>query len=482
MYQKTATIIEKRVLALGLAGLVFLPALASQRAFADGLFQENIQGSIAGRNVELFVRINPPVLTTQTQQDAFVQLRLFEGNNQTIRYTTFVMEISKVTGSGEDVLMAPDAFHTESGLLTLKIQPQEGPVQVLATREAILDAWKADLGGTINIKGPVLLDGGLYHFRIDVIGVDSAKELLPPDQVRTFDTYLSVGDVITQDVQYQGKTYPATIISYYDKVKDFKFDANTKTYSWSMPFNWDIKRIKSATSMFVHEEVRIPKSFEGVGDAMTFDASVNGRPITGGMLSLDPFTDENNLILHFLVNKNEILRLEQQVPATAREMEFAFSPASNGSKQQTSGEIATDTGGMLVLLNWTPGQLAANRNATLDLEFYDAFSGNKVTDDVTYDLRTFGPDGSQVHSLAGQVAKDGSDSQTMMFPEDAAYRIEVDVKGVTAAGQQSLDLTRNGIARGTVVIPEFPAGAIAVVAGALGSMIMFHRLARKTLA
>jgi hypothetical protein len=486
---RPATVAEKKVLAFGLVAFVFLSALAGgQRAFADGLWQENIQGSIAGRNVELFVKVNPPILTTQTQQDAFVQLRLFEGNNQTIQYTTFVIEISKVTGSGEEMLLPPDAYHTESGLLTLKIQPQQGPVQVLATKEDFLNAWKADPGGTINIKGPVLLDGGLYHFRIDVIGVDNIRGLLPPDQVKTFDTYLSVGDVVTKDIQYQGKAYPTTIISYYDKVQDLKFDADTKTYSWQMPFNWDIKRIQSATSMFVHEEIRIPKSFQGMGDAMAFDASVNKKPITGGMLSIDPFTDSNNLILHFLINRNEVLRLAQQVPDTAKIMEFTLAPASgNDSKPKTSGEITTDSGGMLLLLNWTPSQLAASQNTTLHLEFHDAFSGNKITSDVKYDLRVFSPNGTKegvggeelLFSLKDQVAKGGSDSQTMTFPEDKVYRIEVEVKGVTATGQQVPDLTKNGVARGTVVVPEFSVEAIAVIAAALGSVIAFQRLGGK---
>jgi hypothetical protein len=67
----------------------------------------------------------------------------------------------------------------------------------------------------------------------------------------------------------------------------------------------------------------------------------------------------------------------------------------------------------------------------------------------------------------------------MMFPVDEIYRIEVEVKAITGNGQ-SPDLTRNGIARGTVVVPEFPIGALFAAAGAIGSIIAFQRLARKT--
>jgi hypothetical protein len=474
----TLVIAGKKLVAFALAGLMILPALASQRAFADGLFQENLQGNIAGRNVNLFLRINPPILTTQTQQDAYVQIRLFEGNNQTIKFTTFAIEILKVTSSGEQTLMNTDVFHTQSGLLTLKIEPREGKVQVFGSKEFNIDAWLADPGGNINIRGPVLLDGGLYHFRIDVIGVDSSRQLLPVDQIKTFDSYLSVGDVVTQDVQYQGETYPTTVISYYDKVQDFAFDPGTATYTWSMPFNYDLERIQSATSIFVHEEVRIPKSFAGVGDVTTFDAAINGDPIPSRMLSVDPFSSADDLTLHFLVNRNDIVNIAQNAPENANMMEFSFSPASNRG-ERTSGEITTDTGGMLILLDWTPDQLSADSESQLDLEFHDAFSGARITDNVTYDLRIFDADGNEVHSQQDQVADGGSDSQSLTFPVDAAYRIEVEVKGVSE-GSGSPDLTRNGIARGTVVVPEFPVGAIAAIAGALGSIIAYHRLARRT--
>lgn len=473
--------IAKNVPVAVIAGLMLLGVLAGQQeqhAFADGFFQENVQGNIAGRSVQLFVKINPPILTSETQQDAFVQLRLFEGNNQTIKFTTFVIRISKVAGSGEVVLMSPDAFHTESGLLTLKVQPQEGKVQVLGTREDYLQAWRADPGGTVNIRGPILLDSGLYHFSIDVIGVDSVRELLPPDQVRTFDTYLSVGDVVTQDVQYEDEAYPTTIISYYDKVQNFTFKPDSKTFSWSMPFSWDMERIQSAPNIFVHEEIRIPKSLAGEQTITAFDAWINGNPIGRELIALDPYSSEEDLTLHFLISKKDIISLAQQVPPSTETMDFAFSPASDGG-EQTSGKITSDTGGMLIQLNWTPAQLGANEELTLDLEFYDPFSGDRITDDVTYDLRMFDPEGNEVYSTTDQVAEGGSDSQTMAFPRDATYRFEVEVKGVTVDGQSSPDLSRNGIALGTVVVPEFGAILLPVLlAAVLGTTAAYSRIKR----
>ncbi|MGI0029728.1 MAG: hypothetical protein ACREAQ_08465, partial [Nitrososphaera sp.] len=51
-----------------------------QEAHADGFFNELFSASLEGREATLSVSINPPILTTQTQQDTFVQFRLFDGN------------------------------------------------------------------------------------------------------------------------------------------------------------------------------------------------------------------------------------------------------------------------------------------------------------------------------------------------------------------------------------------------------------------
>jgi hypothetical protein len=44
-----------------------------------------------------------------------------------------------------------------------------------------------------------------------------------------------------------------------------------------MPFDWNTSRIED-TNIFVHEEVKIPKSLAGIGDTTSFTATVNGNP------------------------------------------------------------------------------------------------------------------------------------------------------------------------------------------------------------
>jgi hypothetical protein len=454
---------------------IFAIMLPTRKAFADGLTTETFSASLGNRKAELLVKVNPPILTDANRNDAYVLLRLYDANNnQTIQYTTFIITVEKGVGKNAKEIFT-DTFHTESGLLQLKIQPIEGETEILGTREQFLNAWVADPGGTINIRGPMFLEGGIYHLRIDILGIDSIRNLFPPDQIPRFDSWLSVGDIFTQTLEYKGQSFNTTIISYYDKVRDFDFNAQKEQFTWVMPFDWNVTRIKS-TNIFVHEEVKIPKSLEGLGDTSSFAATVNGNQISGRMLAIDPYSSEQDLTLHYLVNKNDIINMAGKISAETSEMTFTLAPAT-GENAQTTGEMLTDSGNVNVLVEWTPSQLNAGADSRLTLSFFDGFSGQKITDDVNYNLRILDNNGTQVYSKSNLLAKGGTGTQTIIFPRNENYRMEVQITGIMKDGQT--DQMRNGIARGTVVVPEFPAGALIAVAGVIGAVLAMQRFARK---
>ena len=471
---------KQKILAFAFASALAFSIVAigfpSQKAFADGLTQEMFSASLGGRQAELLVKVNPPILTDASKDNAYMLLRLYDANNnQTIRATSFTITVEKGVGKNAEELFT-DTFYSDNGLLQLKIQPTEGPVQILGTQEQILNAWVADPGGTVNIRGPMFLEGGIYHLRIDILGIDSIRSLFPPDQIKRFDSWLSVGDVFTQNVEYQGQPYNTTIISYYDKVRDFKFDATKEQFTWSMPFDWDVNRIQS-TNIFVHEEVKIPKSLAGVGDATSFAATVNGNPISGRMLAIDPYSSEKDLTLHYLVNKNDVINMAGKVPDGSAEMTFTLAPGT-GESAQTTGDMLTDSGNLNVHAEWTPSPLNAGTDSMLKLAFSDGFSGQRITDNVNYNLRILDNNGTQVYSKSNLVAEGGTSTQTIDFPSNESYRMEVQIIGIMKDGQPT-DQTRNGVARGIVVVPEFPTGSLIAVAGVIGALIAAQRFARK---
>ena len=452
----------------------------NSKAFGDGLTMETFSATLGDRNANLLVQVNPPILTDASRNDAYILFRLYDANNnQTIKYSTFFISIEKGVGEGATTIMPPTLFHTESGLLRLKVQPAEGDLKILGNQEQFLNAWVADPGGTVNIQGPLFLEGGIYHLKVEIFGVDSIRNIFADEDIPKFDSWLSVGDVFTQNVDYRGQPYNTTVISYYDRVRDFSFDSSNETFRWSMPFDWNVSRIKD-TNIFVHEEVRIPKSLPGIGDSSSFAAAVNGKQISGRMLAVDPYSSQQAVTLHYLINKNDIIGMASGVPQGDSAMTFTLSP-SIGQNMQTTGEILTDTGNINVALDWSPDQLNANTESTLTLGFLDGFSGNRLADNVNYNIGVLDNNGTQVYNQTGLVAEGGTDTQTIDFPANENYRMEIQVTGIAKDGQ-SIDQTRNGIARGTVVVPEFSAGAAAGAAAIVGiilSIVILQRFAAR---
>src|ERR1051325_2842380 len=119
-----------------LSFMSFVPNFISkQKAYADGLTQENLPPATVGnRQASLFVKVSPPILvsTSKTKQDTFMQFRLFDAaNNQTIQHVTYDISVFRgaagSSSSSTDKPLLRDFFHAHNGLLTLKIQPAQGP-------------------------------------------------------------------------------------------------------------------------------------------------------------------------------------------------------------------------------------------------------------------------------------------------------------------------------------------------------------------
>jgi hypothetical protein len=510
------------ILSVSLLGMVVLLVTLGnfmpERAYGDGLTAENLPPATVGdRKASLFVKISPPVLTTESQENAFLQFRLFdERNNQTIKFVTYEISIRKANTPPDSRPLLRDFFQAPNGLLTIKFEPTEsGPVQLLGDRDPFLGALVADPGGTVNVRGPILTDGGLYHIEVRIFGIDNVRNIFKPEDAPKYDSYLSIGDVTSHNLTYNGRPYNSTLISYYDVIEDFNYNPQTQNISWSMPFDWNTTRI-GEQNIFVHEEIKLPNAFlEAINASTTpatFTASVNSQPLVGRALAIDPFSSPNATVVHYLINKNQILEMANNLtnnrvngtatPANAsrsnssvgnvREpninfISFNLSPDIQGNAtQSTSSDLTTDTGGIHASVSWEPRQLKAGEQSVIHINFSDAFSGEPLLANVVYDMSILDSNGTAVLKMDNLTAVNATDSREVSFPADAIYQIEVNVKGIIRDNQGSPDTTRSGIARGYVVVPEFssPSSSL-VVAGAIISALIFvtryHRGKRKYL-
>lgn len=503
--------------------LVFLWMFGSplrQDVFGDGLTAENLPPATVGdREASLFVKISPPILTTESKENAFLQFRLYDQrDNQTIKFVTYEIAIRKANAPQDSRPLLRDFFHAPNGLLTIKIDPTEsGPVQIFGDRDPFQNALIADPGGTVNVRGPILTDGGLYHIEVRIFGIDNVRNIFLPENAPKYDSYLSIGDISYHNLTYNGRDYNSTLISYYDEIQSFDYEPQIQQISWSMPFDWNLTRIRDQ-NIFVHEEIKLSNAFlEQIGASSTsgFSASVNGQPLVGRALAIDPFTANDTTIVHYLINKNQILDLGANLTTIGTSaasssnntnnsstngttistntsasnannsttstpdgriafMSFSLIPKTENTTQSTSSDLTTDTGGIHAMVSWQPKQLAAGNQSTVYLNFSDAFSGETLNADVLYDMSILDSNGTEVVRSENLTAVNSTDSQTVSFPADAIYQIEVDVKGLLRGDQSSPDSTRSGIARGYVVVPEFSSSAssMLVVGGLFAALVI----------
>ena len=219
-------------------------------------------------------------------------------------------------------------------------------------------------------------------------------------------------------------------------------------------------------------------SWSTSGDSLAFAASVNDTPLKGARLVIDPYTSQSDLVLHYLLNKPDILSIAEGVPDGTEQMTFALKPSA-AVQEETTTEMSTDTGGIHVALNWEPNPLDANAESIVSVRFSDAFSGESLDNmDVQYDIRILDSiDGTLVYESSGNTAVNGADTQTIDFPANELYRIEIQVQGISEDGRPA-DMTRNGVARGIVVVPEFPAVLIIAIAGVTVSVLLSRKFVR----
>ena len=171
-----------------------VPYIFQQKAYADGLTAENLPpATIGDREAGLFVKISPAILTSESRENAFLQFRLFdERNNETIQHVTYEIAIRRANASEDSRPLLRDFFHAHSGLLTIKVDPTEtGQLQLFGTRDPFQSALLADPGGTVNVRGSIFTDGGLYHIQIKIFGIDNDRHTqIHPNMLQAFNLRL----------------------------------------------------------------------------------------------------------------------------------------------------------------------------------------------------------------------------------------------------------------------------------------------------
>ena len=392
--------------------------------YGDGFTQENLPpASVGDRDASLFIKISPPILTKDTVGDKFLELRLFDAKTgETIQHTSFFVTVDK-----DGKLLMRNLFHTHSGNLTIKIQSEDldvNDVVVYGDQEPYLDGWTS-INDKITVKAPILLDAGLYHFEIEIFGIDYDKNIFAQSDAPRFDSWLSVGDIFNQVVSTGGKSYDLTVTSYYDKINNFNYDESKKSVSFSMPFNWDASRLETQ-NIFVHEEIHFPTSFKEFSQAGTYKAAVNGFPVTGRMLIADPYSMDNTLILHFLLSKENILDIAKINKPGTKTMEFSLSPDTGLITEKNSFDMKFDSGAFARVQY--DSKLISGEKIPFEITFFD--KDGKLLKWVTYGYRIEDSSGAKIYeskntdpNRPGILVTEGIDKPEFNFKSVGKYKM-----------------------------------------------------------
>jgi hypothetical protein len=419
-----------------------------QSASGDGLTQENLPpASFGNRQAALFIKISPPILTKDTVGDTYLQLRLYDTNTgKAVQHTSFFISAWK-----DDKLLLRNLFHAHLGDLTLKIVPTNVDVNdvIIYGDEVpqIPGAWTG-YNDRVDVHAPVLLDSGLYHFEIEIFGIDYDQNIFAEQDRKTFNSWLSVGDISNHTIKYGSKSYPTSIISYYDQIDNFKFDEAKKSISFSMPFNWDAKRIEGQT-IFVHQEIRVPMAFKEFTDTTAYDGKINGIPTVGRMLILDPYSIEGTSILHFLINKDDIISMAKTIPTSTKTMDFVVAPISSVAKN--SFNVKLDSGAIATISY--DANLGAGDTIPLQIHFFDP--DNQLLKFVRYGYRVEDSSGKILVENTGDepqklgiLSPEGIDIQQVKFSAQGNHKL---ILGIYSHGLDELT-DYNGIGSATFTI------------------------------
>ena len=315
--------------------------------FGDGLFQEELSASMAGRDLSLLIKMSPPVVTTDTLkggQTPLIQFRLSDTvTNETLKHVTYLIEIEK---SGKRLLL--DTFHSHTGNLGIKMRPSTADhITIYGQQDTILLAYTGDMERPVSATGPIFAEGGLYHFIVTIVTLDFDRTFIPTDTQPVYEGWLSVGYTMDKDLEINGTDYTIDAISYYDALNNFNYDSSANELKFAMPFDWNLDRLKKV-NLYVHEEISIPKPSPLTANG--YKGTVNNIDLTNKSLLVDR-TNSSKDVVHIMLTKPTVMDIAQKIvennsniqnnnQSKTTEMTFALSPSKNTiTGNMTSGTM-----------------------------------------------------------------------------------------------------------------------------------------------
>ncbi|WP_246282069.1 peptidase [Nitrosopumilus ureiphilus] len=442
----------KFALLITIIGIFTIPVVLPD-AFAHGLGGDQAPPlSFGDMQVTVRTQLSPSDITVGEVDSANMQVRFFDTlTDKNLDKVTYRVEVWQ---SGE--LLARNLFYDVDGRLDVKIKPEPNCNKntleecsiyggsehasapgALFVQGAPCTDENLDICGRPSITGPIFVKGGLYKIRVDIEAATSPRTVLA--NLLSYETFVSVA----QEQDFFIKTanaeeIPVIVKTYYDDVDNFKFDTSNKSISFDMPFNWNPSYVDLV--QVVHEEVRVPKTFAPYAEGKQFKGFVNGVEIDQRALLNDPYSYEDTNIVHFLITKNELQKINEKLGADNYDnpkMDLKLVPLSEASKSSTEFYLV-DTKNYekvptTVNISWD-GKYGSNQEIPFEFTFFN--ENRELIKDVKYAYFVFDEFDKEIASNVGDssaslgiTSSEGIDVQRIFVPSQGQIRVDVKVLG-----------------------------------------------------
>ncbi len=416
-----------------LIALTTIPLLSND-VFGHGLGADQAPPiDFGGMLVTVSTIMTPSDITVGEVDRANLQIRFFDqGTDTNLESVTYRVQIFQ---AGE--LLAREIFYDKDGELNIQIRPQKECFESQPWRCTIYQGARDPISGGLYergsgvpvIQGPIFTKGGLYNISVVIEGATSPKTLVAEPLV--FDTFVSVAQNQYFSIP-EAFAVPVTIKTYYDDVSNFEFNKSDKSISFQMPFDWSPDYIDLVA--IVHEEVRVPKSYEPYGPENDFVGYVDGVQVSNRALLVDPYSSETENIIHFLVTGSELKRINNVLGSNhydKKEMFFVLVP--QGQTDENGFSIMFENG-YKANVTWKR-TYGAGSDIPFEFTFFD--DNGELLKDINYAISLLDPNGQQIYlnlgdettPYIGVKAPEGIDTQTIYILSKGMHNMSLALTG-----------------------------------------------------
>jgi len=356
-------------------------------------------------------------------------------------------------------------FQSDGGNFVLSFYPQASGNISIDEQGNPLSSFFGQHSGIYSIKGAVFNSPGLYHFKFEVLTMDSYDNQVS----KSFNAAISIpqySKYMIHDNKYGDQQIQ--VIGYYDQINNFTYDTTTRFINFTMPFNWSQQNINALTVL--HQEIQVPRAF---GDYIVtkYDAYVDNIKLPDKAVIIDDYSSDINRVLHVILYKQGVNDLFSQIHNPGSQMAFSLRPSTENEFPVVQ---FTRNAQFKVALSWDPPKILEGSDAIFNFKVLDPYQ-NQSASGITYDFSVLeGKNGVIYHQVGKTTDSIDGDNIDVQFPSNYTGGITIAFENLK--DNSFADTEFSATVSNPEPTPEFPFTAIIVFATIISLSVTLSRL------